>query len=131
MIRGLIPSAVQGDLWYVVLPFAVLAASTVGAVWMYRRRWRMDRAAVRRAARMVEPDIVTPPRDPPPERRPRWGNPWLWVGVAVLFALLGLLVWPGLFAGVLLFVPIVWVSRPRAPSMDPRSNGHAKREGPV
>ncbi len=121
----------RGDVLYVVLPFVVLAALTVGAVWLYRRHWRMDRAAMRHASRMVEPDIVTPPRDPRPARRPWWGSPWLWVIVSALSVVLGVLVWPGFFGGVLVFVPFVWVSRPRAPTMDPRTNGHAKREGPV
>ena len=129
MVRSVIASVVGGDLGYVLLPFVVLGAMTVAGVWWYRRRWRMDRAAMRRAARMVEPDIVTPPREAPPSRRPRWANPWLWVAVAAVFIVLGLFVWPGLFAGVFLFVPFVWVSRPRAPAMDPRSNGHTKREG--
>jgi hypothetical protein len=43
---------------------------------------------------------------------------------------LGLLVWRPLLGGVFLFVPFVWISRPKAPGVDPRSNGHAKREGP-
>ena len=97
---------------------------------LFRRRWHMDRAAMRRAARLVEPDIVTPPRDPTPQGRPWWGNPWLWVGVSAGFAVLGLLLWRPLLGGVFLFVPFVWISRPRAPAVDPRSNGHAKREGP-
>ncbi len=81
------------DLLFVVLPFVALALFSVGFVVLFRHRWRMDRAAVRRAARLVEPDIVTPPRDPTPGRRPWWGSPWLWVGVSVGFAVLGLLVW--------------------------------------
>jgi hypothetical protein len=59
--------------------------------------------------------------------RPWWGNPWLWVGVSAVFVVLGIFVWPGLFGGVVLFLPFVWVSRPRAPDMDPRSNGHSRR----
>lgn len=120
-----------GLLLYVVLPFLALAALSTGSVLILRRRWRMDRAVARRVARLVEPDIVTPPRDPRPSRRPWWGNPWLWIGVSAAFAVLGLVVWPVLFGGVFLFVPFMWVSRPRTPSMDPRSNGHTKREGPI
>ena len=52
---------------------------------------------------------------------------WSRGGVVVL----GLVVWPGLLGGIFLFVPFVWLSRPRAPVVDPRSNGHARREGPV
>ncbi len=81
------------DLLFVVLPFVALALFSIGVVVLFRHRWRMDRAAVRRAARLVEPDIVTPPRDPTPGRRPWWGSPWLWVGVSAAFAVLGLLVW--------------------------------------
>ena len=121
----------SGDLLYVVLPFVVLAVLSFGIVFLYRRRWRMDRAALRRAARMVEPDIVTPPRDPRPPRRPWWGSPWVWVAVSAVFVLLGIFVWPGLFGGVFLLVPFIWLSRPEASTMDPRSNGHSKREGTV
>ena len=121
----------RGDLLYVVLPFLVLGALSIGSVLILRRRWRMDRAAMRRAARLVEPDIVTPPRDAPRATYPWWANPWLWVGVSAAFVVLGFLVWPAFFGGVFLFIPFVWGSRSKAPTMDPRSNGHAKREGPV
>lgn len=118
------------DLLFVVLPFAALALFSVGFVVLFRRRWRMDRAALRRAARLVEPDIITPPRDPGQQPRPWWGNPWLWVGISAAFVVLGLVVWRGLLGGVFLFVPFVWLSRSKAPTVDPRSNGHAKRDGP-
>jgi hypothetical protein len=121
----------RDDLVFVVLPFAALALFSVGLVVLLRRRWRMDRAAMRRAARLVEPDIVTPPRDPGRQPRPWWGNPWLWVGVSAVSVVLGLVVWRGLFGGVFLFVPFVWLSRSKEPTVDPRSNGHAKREGPL
>lgn len=121
----------RGDLLYVVLPFVVLAALSIGFVLILRRRWRMDRAAMRRAARLVEPDIVTPPRDTPPAAQPWWANAWLWVGIAAAFVALGFLVWPAFFGGVFLFIPFVWGSRSKPSTMDPRSNGHAKREGPV
>jgi hypothetical protein len=115
----------------VVLAFVVLAMLSTAIGLIHRRRSQMDGVAVRRAARLVEPDIVTPPRDPHPAGRPWWGNPWLWGGVSVASLLLGLFVWRGLLGGIFLFVPFVWISRPRAPTMDPRTNGHAKREGPV
>jgi hypothetical protein len=118
------------DLVFVVLPFAALALFSVGFVVLFRRRWRMDRAAMRRAARLVEPDIITPPRDPGQQPRPWWGNPWLWVGISAVFVVLGLVVWRGLLGGVVLFVPFVWLSRSKPPTVDPRSNGHAKRDGP-
>jgi 4-aminobutyrate aminotransferase len=78
----------------------------------------------------LEPDIITPPRDRAEPRRPWWGNPWIWVGVSAVSVALGLLVWPGLLGGVFLFIPFVWLSRSKAPAVDPRSNGHAKRDGP-
>jgi hypothetical protein len=120
----------RGDLVFVVLPFVALALFSIGFVALFRRRWRMDRAAMRRAARLVEPDIITPPRDPGEPPRPWWGNPWLWVGVSAGSVVLGMVLWRGFLGGVFLFVPFVWLSRPRAPTVDPRSNGHAKREGP-
>jgi hypothetical protein len=119
------------ELLFVVLPLVVLALISAGFVMVFRRGWRMDRSAFRRSTRIVEPDLVTPPRDPPAPKRPWWGNPWLWVGMSTLFVILGLVLWLGFFGGVLLFVPFVWVSRPKAPTVDPRSNGHAKRDGLV
>ena len=121
----------RSELIAVVLSFVVLAMLSAGIGLIVRRRMQMDRAVVRRAARLVEPDIVTPPRDPRPAGRRWWGNPWLWLGVSVAFLLLGLFVWRGLFGGIFLFVPFVWISRPRAATMDPRTNGHTKRDGPV
>ena len=119
----------RGDLLFVVLPLVLLVLLSAGAVVILRRRWHVDRAAARRAARLVEPDLVTPPRDQPAPGRPWWGSPWLWVGVSAALLVLGLLVWPGLFGGVFLFIPFVWVSRPKPDRMDPRTNGHAKRDG--
>jgi hypothetical protein len=115
----------------VAVPFAAIAVASVAAVFLFRWRWRMDRASLLRAARLVEPDIVTPPRDAPPLPRAWWGRPLLWIGVSAVFVVLGVVVWPGLLGGIFLFVPFVWLSRPRAPTVDPRSNGHARREGPV
>jgi apolipoprotein N-acyltransferase len=120
----------RGDLVFVVLPFVALALFSIGFVALFRRRWRMDRAALRRAARLVEPDIVTPPRDPGRHGLPWWGNPWVWVGISAVSVVLGLVVWRGLFGGVFLFVPFVWLSRAKEPAVDPRSNGHARREDP-
>ena len=120
----------RDDLVSVVLPFVGLALFSIGFVVLFRRRWRMDRATTRRAARLVEPDIITPPRDQAQRRRPWWGNPWIWVGVSAVSVALGLLVWPGLWGGVFLFIPFVWLSRSKTPTVDPRSNGHAKRDGP-
>jgi hypothetical protein len=114
------------DAAYLVLPFVVAFALGFGFVLVFRQRAAMRRAGA--AGRLVEPDIAAPPRDPPPAGRPWWGNPWLWVGVCLAFVVLGVFVWPGLFGGTLLFLPFVWIRRPRsAPTMDPRANGHTTR----
>ena len=62
--------------------------------------------------------------------RPWWGNPLLWLAVCVVFVLLGVFVWPGLFGVMFLFLPFVWVWRPRAAAVDPRTNGRTKRQDP-
>jgi len=49
------------------------------------------------------------------------------VAVSVVFVALGLFVWPALFGGVFVFLPFVWVGRPKPDRMDPRTNGHSKR----
>ena len=44
---------------------------------------------------------------------------------------LGIFVWPGLFGGTFLFLPFIWVWRPRrGRDVDPRSNGHGSRVDP-
>ena len=49
----------------------------------------------------------------PEERgRPWWGNPLIWLGIGLLFVLLGIFVGPKLFGGVVLFLPFFWI-RPR------------------
>ena len=44
--------------------------------------------------------------------RPWWGNPLIWLGIGLLFVLLGIFVGPKLFGGVVLFLPFFWI-RPR------------------
>ena len=44
--------------------------------------------------------------------RPWWGNPLIWLGVALVFLLLGLFVFPHFFGGIFLFFPFLWI-RPR------------------
>jgi hypothetical protein len=113
-----------------ILPFAVAIALSVGFLLIFRQRaaWAEE---MRRRDRLAEPDLATPLRDPEPFKRPWWGNPWLWVGLSVIFLILGLVVWPALFGGVFLFLPFVWIWRPRPREVDPRTNGHAKREDPT
>jgi hypothetical protein len=60
--------------------------------------------------------------------RPWWGSPWLWLIVSAVFTLLGIVVWPGLFGGTFLFLPLVWIARARPPTMDPRTNGHGRSD---
>ncbi|MGE5225882.1 MAG: hypothetical protein ACM3OO_03305 [Planctomycetaceae bacterium] len=117
----------RDGLVFALLPFIVLAALSAGFVVVFRQR-----AAARRSWRqqvLAEPDVTTPLRDPRPRSLPWWGNPWLWLCVCAVFAVLGLIVWPGLFGGIFLFLPFVWVWRPRrGPEMDPRTNGHSHRD---
>lgn len=102
---------------YAILPFVTMVALTFGFVVVFRQR-----AAARRVA-------ASPARLPPAAPRPWWGSPWLWVGIAAVAVLLGALVWVGLYALVLAVVPLVVLQRPaRAPSVDPRTNGHARRD---
>ena len=49
--------------------------------------------------------------------RPWWASPLLWVGIAVVFLLLGIFVTPRLFGGTIMFLPFFWI-RPRARSRD-------------
>ena len=110
-----------------VLPFITAAALGLGFFVVFR-----ERAATRRAGarRLVEPDRAAPPRDPEPRERPWWGSPWLWLGACAVFLVLGFVVWPGLFGGTFLFLPFVWIWRPRRRSeVDPRTNGHGRAGG--
>jgi hypothetical protein len=122
-----IVDVVRDGLVFSLLPFIVLVALSAGFVVVFRQR-----AAARRSWRhqvLAEPDVATPPRDQRPGPHPWWGNPWLWLSVCAGFVVLGLFVWPGLFGGTFLFLPFVWVWRPRrATQMDPRTNGHSHRD---
>ena len=40
---------------------------------------------------------------------PWWRTPYLWIGVAVVFAILGVFVAPRLFGFTFLFLPFLWV----------------------
>jgi hypothetical protein len=108
---------------YAVLPFVTIVALGLGFLVLFRQR-----AAAHR-------ELSTPPPAPgrrptrPALDRPWWGSPWLWVGVCGVSIVLGLLVWPGLFGGVVVVLPFVWIGRPhREPKMDPRTNGHSSRD---
>jgi hypothetical protein len=116
------PAASEPVSVYAILPFVTIAALGLGFLVVFRQR-----AAARRG---LPPAAVSAPRPRAGEPdRPWWGNPWLSVGVCAVSIVLGLFVWPGLFGGVVLVLPFVWVGRPRhEPRMDPRTNGHTTRD---
>ena len=49
---------------------------------------------------------------------------------ALVFVLLGVFVWPGLFGGTFFFLPFVWIWKPRQRAVDPRTNGHGSGADP-
>jgi hypothetical protein len=113
-----------------VLPFVVLITLGLGFLLVFRER-AAAQDVLRRRAQLAEPDLATPLRDSRPPERPWWGNPWLWVLVSLASVVLGIFVWPGLFGGTFLFLPFIWVWRPRrGRDGDPRSNGHGSRVDP-
>ena len=117
------------EILFVLLPFITAAALGFGFFVVFR-----ERAAARRsgaARRLVEPDLAAPPRDPgPAPDRPWWASAWIWLTACAVFLVLGIVVWPGLFGGTFLFLPFVWIWRPRRrPEIDPRTNGHGRAGG--
>ena len=109
---------------YEILPFVTIVALGLGFLMVFRQR-----AAARRTlpVQAVGAARSRPPR--PAVGRPWWGSPWLWVAVCTVSILLGLVVWPGLFGGVVIVLPFVWIRRPRhEPPMDPRTNGHTTKD---
>jgi hypothetical protein len=117
------------DVVVLILPFVVAIALGLGFLLVFRERAAAVEE-VRRRAQLAEPDLATPLRDPHPSPRPWWGNPWIWLAVCVAFVLLGVFVWPGLFGGTFLFLPFIWIWRPRQRDVDPRTNGHGSRTDP-
>jgi heme/copper-type cytochrome/quinol oxidase subunit 2 len=103
---------------YAALPFITMAALTVGFVVVFRQRRKTQRALA--IARHTE-------------RRPNvrwWERPVVPLAIVVVAVVLGSMVWPGLYLLALLAVPSLWRRRPRrTPTVDPRSNGHAHRDG--
>jgi hypothetical protein len=110
-----------------VLVLASLIA--MGAGLWFTLAQRQD---ARRGTERLASDVPTPTSAVQSSRaysRPWWGNPWLWVVVCLTFAVLGLVVWPGLFGGTILLLPFVWIRRSRREAdMDPRTNGHTERD---
>ncbi len=117
------------DGWiYAVLPFVTMAVLGAGlfvavpAAGAARRNGRRGRAA--------EPGLpprratVAPARRGPGGATRCCGSASAWCSWCS-----GWVVWPGLFGGVFIFLPFVWVWRPRHdPRMDPRTNGHTSRD---
>jgi uncharacterized membrane protein YfcA len=104
---------------YAVLPFVTMAILTAGFVVVFRQR-----SAARRAALGGQAPRTTPDARP----RPWWANPLVWLAIGVVSVLLGIFVWPGLFGFTFIVIPILWWRRPKAPALDPRSNGHTHRD---
>jgi hypothetical protein len=117
------------NLVFLILPFVVAVALGIGFLVVFQQRAAIDQA-MRRRAQLAEPDLATPLRDPQPAARPWWGIPWLWLAVSVLFVVLGIFVWPGLFGGTFFFLPFIWIWRPRQREVDPRTNGHGSGTDP-
>jgi hypothetical protein len=104
---------------YGVLPFVTMAVLTVGFVVVFRQR-----AATRRAALAAHPVA----RRPDAPARPWWANPLAWLALALVSVLLGIFVWPGFLAFTFVVIPVLWWRRPKTPELDPRSNGHTRRD---
>lgn len=47
------------------------------------------------------------------EVRPWWGSPLVWLALCGVSAFLGLVFAPHLFGGVFLFLPFLWLGKPR------------------
>ncbi len=82
----------------ILVPFAVIVA----AMGLFAALLRRPGPAPNRAAG-DDPGWEQLPH------RPLWGNPLVWLGVGVVFSLLGLFVTPRLFGAAFLFLPIVWI----------------------
>jgi hypothetical protein len=120
---------VGNDGWvYGVLPFVTMVVLGAGLYVVFRQRTAARRNGIPGA--LAEPGLASPPRGRRTRPgRPWWGNPLLWLGFCLVFLVLGLTVWKGLLGGVFLFLPFVWVWRPRTERrMDPRTNGHTSHD---
>jgi hypothetical protein len=115
------------ELIFAILPFVVLVTLGWGSWLVFRQRSAARREAGR--GEVASRSAASASRDLVRRGRPWWGDPWLWVGVSAVFVVLGIFVWPGLFGGVIVFLPFVWVARSRSSEMDPRTNGHSRRDG--
>jgi hypothetical protein len=117
-----------GDTFDVALPLIVIVVLGGSLVFLMLQQATMRREAALR--HVAEPSLPpAPPWRSPARERPWWGSPWLWAVVCLTFAVLGFVVWPGLFGGTFLLLPFVWIRRSRREAdMDPRTNGHTERD---
>src|SRR5262245_36540776 len=98
-----------------------MAVLTFGFVVVFRQR-----AKARRAMLAAGP----PSARRGTQARSWWARPAFWLAIAIAAVFLGSFVWAGFYALVVVIAPLAWFSRPRRPpSVDPRSNGHAHRDG--
>lgn len=118
----------MGSTWItVVLPVVTALVLGAGLVVVFRQQMAVRRRPA--PGLLVEPGLDAPLAHAPRRAvRPWWGSPWLWLGVCAMFTILGLYVWPGLIGGAFLFLPFVWIWRPKDAPPDPRSNGHGARD---
>lgn len=67
------------------------------------------------------------------DERPWWGRPLVWLGVSALLVVLGVLVVPQVLPGVVVFVPFLWIGRPRRRRRpgDPERSEERDRSGEV
>ena len=114
---------------YAVLPFITIVALGAGFLVVFRQRAAARRASAHPARTSASVTDSRPDRHRVVVGRPWWGNPLLWLAVCAVSFVLGFVVWRGLFGGVFLVLPFVWVWRPRRERrMDPRTNGHTNRD---
>lgn len=81
-----------------LLSFVMLAVAVAGLfVWFVR----LARVGIEETAR---------------GDRPPWGDPRLWLAAALPLLLVGLVLAPKIFGGAIVFLPFLWIVRPRAGS---------------
>ena len=78
-------------------------------------------ALVARATHQAESVGARPPRSVP--SRPWWGDPRVWVIAAIASVVVGVLLAPGLFGRVVVFLPFLWLGRART------GGHHGRRRG--
>ena len=59
---------------------------------------------------------------------PWWGNPAVWIGASLVFALVGVVVAPRLLGSTFVFLPFLWMGRARRRTPD-RTDGTDGTDG--